>query len=265
MARQRVITQKIRRLTFGLCDSVIDACLFNFYTWLVFQSGYPTARRALRAPLQATYLLDEFDAKAIRRAIYRIKERGIIASARNTLHEAQLTNVGRRWLEEQFPTYHSKRPWDGRMFLVTYDLPERRRYQRDQLRDYLRRIRCAPLQASVWLTPYNPRKLLREYVLQHHIPGVIVSSFERGSAIGECSFRDLVSSAYNLSSLNDEYEQFLREHRDRNSVHPREITAVYLQILAKDPQLPFALLPEWWRGDEAHAFTAQRWRRIHQP
>lgn len=262
MARQRVIAQQIRRLTLGCCDSIVDAILFECYTWFVFQRGHPTMWRALRAPLQATYLLDAFDAKTIRRAIYRIKERGVITTARNAFHEMWLTRAGRRWLEERFPTYHAERPWDGRMFLVTYDLPERRRYQRAQLREYLRRIRCAPLQASVWVTPYNPRTLLRDFVKQHRIPGVIVSSFERGSAIGEISFRDLVASAYDLLYLNDRYTRFLREYRGRRNIHPRETTAAYLQILADDPQLPFVLLPEWWRGDEAHALVSRRWRRI---
>ncbi|MBI4434997.1 hypothetical protein HY635_04280 [Candidatus Uhrbacteria bacterium] len=258
MARRRGVTQQVRRLTLGVCDSVVDACLFNLFSWTLFMNELPRMGRAKHTSLQATYLLDQFNAQTIRRAFYRLRERGLITSARYALQEIHLTAVGRKWLAEQFPVYHAERPWDRRMYLVTYDLPERRRYLRDQLRDYLRQIRCAPLQASVWITPYNPRKLLREYVQTHQIPGVIISSFERGSFIGEVSYRDLVASAYHLLPLNDRYERFLRGYRQRRDAPVHEITAAYLGILTDDPQLPFALLPEWWLGDEAHAFVTKR-------
>lgn len=261
MSRQRAAIQRVRRLTVGLCDSVVDTLLLELYASFIFRGGRLTTRRAFGSSWDALQLLDAFNAKTIRRAVYRMRERGITTSVRNAVRDVRVTAIGRRWLAERFPVYHASRPWDGRMFLVTYDLPEQQRHLRQQLRTYLRQIRCALLQASVWVTPYNPRALLRAYVLQYHIPGVIVSSFERGSAIGEGSFRDLVVGAFDLIGLNDRYEQFLRKYRQRRDAHPREIAAAYLQILSVDPQLPFALLPEWWCGDEAHAFVVRCWRQ----
>ncbi len=264
MGRSRVTTQRVRRLMVGVCDSLTDACLFNLFSWTLFMNALPRMGRAKRASLQATYLLDEFNAQTIRRACRRLIERGLVTSIRRGLQEIRLTTVGRRWLAEHFPAYHAERPWDRRMYLITYDLPEQRRYLRDQLRAYLRDLRCAPLQASVWITPYNPRKLLREYVRTHQIPGVIISSFERGSFIGEVSYRDLIASTYRLLPLNDRYERFLREYRQRRDAPVHEITAAYLSILTDDPQLPFELLPEWWLGDEAHAFVTKRCRKRSQ-
>ena len=147
------------------------------------------------------------------------------------------------------------------MHLVTYDVPERRRAGRSQLRTFLRRIRCAPIQESVWITPYNPRKLLAEYVLQHRIPGVIVSEFGKGSVIGEGTYRSLVVRAYNLLALNDRYEDFLRTYRSRKDAAPFEVAMAYIAMLVDDPQLPFELLPEDWRGDDAHRFVLRRYRR----
>src|SRR3989337_1644773 len=98
----------------------------------------------------------------------------------------EITKEGRKRLRRLIPRYDEKRVWDGRMHLVTYDIPERRYSDRQLLRMYLKKIGCGRLQDSVWITPYNPVDIIRAFVEKHDLAGtVIVSDMGDGGAIGE--------------------------------------------------------------------------------
>jgi len=36
----------------------------------------------------------------------------------------------------------------------------------------------------------------------------------------------------------------------------------YLSILKNDPQLPFTLLPKWWKGDQAYTCVASKLKQL---
>lgn len=247
----------IQKVANGCCDTLVNLFLFELFCAHEFlQHGRSKSPRWVFRQVDRD--LEQCDANSLRWAIARLRRRGFIETFRGSLTRARITAAGRRWAGECFPTYHDRRPWDGRMHLVTYDVPERHRWARAQLRVFLRRIRCAPIQASVWITPYNPRKLLAEYVLQRRIPGVIVSEFGKGSVIGEGTYRSLMERAYDLRTLNDRYRELLFAYRSRKDARPFEVASAYIAILRDDPQLPFELLPEDWCGDDAHDLV-QRW------
>lgn len=260
MAKPHAARASIRRVTSGLCDTLTNFLLLELFFNLEFIDAGFSARRMLRAESRALDLLDQCNATTIRRAFRHLFRRGFVETIRGAVARHRITQAGRQWLEERYPRYHTDRPWDRRMHLVTYDVPERKhRHARDDLRDFLRQLRCAPLQASVWITPYNPRTLLREHLREHRVPGVIIAEFGKGSAIGEGSYRDLVERAYRLHVLNERYSGFLDVYRkQRRDADAMEIASAFTTILQEDPQLPFELLPTYWRGDDAYAFTRRR-------
>lgn len=262
MSRSHPAAAHIRRFTHGLCDTIIDFLLFELYFTALFLAHGKT-RSPRWIDREADRILDQCDAQTVRRAMARLRERGFIETIRGSPARARVTMAGQRWSSETFPTYHARRPWDRRLYLITYDVPERLAYVRQQLREFLRRIRCGMLQASVWVTPYRPRKLLETFVREHRIPGVIVSEFGRGSVIGEGTYRDVVALAYGLPELNARYTSFLSEYRRRPDARPLEVAAAYAAILRDDAQLPFELLPPEWRGDEAYGFVRRRFRTIN--
>lgn len=51
-----------------------------------------------------------------------------------------------------------KKTWDGRWFLVFFDVPEIQRNKRDQLRRFLKKFGFYPYQKSVYLFPYECEK-----------------------------------------------------------------------------------------------------------
>jgi DNA-binding transcriptional regulator PaaX len=136
------------------------------------------------------------------------------------------------------------------MHVITYDIPEKQSNDRKKLRQYLRIIGCGLLQESVWITPYNPIDILRNFIKDKQLNGniIIVSDIGKDGSIGEEDLHAMIIRVYRLEEINKRYEFWLKDnnHIDHGSM------IEYLFILKDDPQLPFALLPSWWKGDSAY-------------
>ena len=152
---------------------------------------------------------------------------------------------------------------DGRIYLVTYDLPVQKNNLRNELRDFLKTIGCGLLQESVWLTPYNPTKLLEAFTRKNNLAGdlILVSSLGKDGTVGGMDLPDLLEKVYHLSEVNENYRNFLEspmlESKDK-------IVFKYLSILRGDPQLPFKLLPEDWLGEKAYRLFQGAIRRCKE-
>ncbi|HIE36409.1 MAG TPA: hypothetical protein EYP89_04130 [Candidatus Omnitrophica bacterium] len=62
-----------------------------------------------------------------------------------------------------------KKRWDGLWRLVIYDIPERFKYRRDTLRDFLKELGFGKVQESCWVSPYDFSSLLYEFCKFHKI------------------------------------------------------------------------------------------------
>lgn len=94
------------------------------------------------------------------RVLSRLKHRGEIEFIeQNGKKYARLTKTGERALElhtQRLALVDGKRRrWDGRYRLVMFDIPERRRGVRAQLRDEMRDIGFLRVQDSAWIFPYD--------------------------------------------------------------------------------------------------------------
>lgn len=93
-------------------------------------------------------------------ALARLARRGLITFESNGGKKyARITEKGRRFLAyEQQKTalaVTGKRRWDRRFRIVMFDIPERRRSIRIQLRRTMRETGFLRLQDSVWVYPYD--------------------------------------------------------------------------------------------------------------
>ncbi|MEK7060675.1 MAG: hypothetical protein AAB937_00380 [Patescibacteria group bacterium] len=212
------------------------------------QSQYGQLWRAKR---NADQFLNQINYEVFKNAIQTARKRGWIKIVkRQALPE--ITAEGKKRLEAILPHYDKNRVWDGRMHLVTYDIPEKKSSDRYLLREYLRVIGCGLLQESVWITPYNPIDTLRGFVEQHGLKGnIIVSDMGKDGSIGEEDLRAMIVRVYRLEQINERYEKWLEAIEDQDGGDQLSIVS-YLAILKDDPQLPFSLLPPWWKGDSAY-------------
>lgn len=245
----------VRQASEGLVSTVADLVLFQVYLIGSSVGKGNTSRDYYRMFQESSDTLDEVNFKTFQQAFQRLKRKGLIAAVKDEVYFGpKLTKQGLKRLNQLIPTYNKKRPWDRRVYLITYDVAEERGHLRDELREVLRRIGAAYLQDSVWLTPYNPRGILETFVEENSLHGsIIVSDTGTDGAVGNKSLKELIREIYDLDELNDRYKDFLRD--PSNASH-------YLSILKDDPQLPFELLPSDWRGDEAYEIYYELYEEV---
>jgi len=244
----------IEQVTDGLLRSATNGIL-----WWLFLTGASfgkskTSYGAYQMFREADGALADFNYDTFRQLLINLRRRGFIYhEVHYSSVEIELTESGKKRIASLFPVYRTQRPWDGFLYLISYDIPEIKRVSRELLRRYLRQIGCALLQESLWITPYTPRKLLNEFMSEHGIQGtVLLSKLGKNGAIGEEKLEDLLGKVYQLRSLNDRYAEFC-SHIHEITKNTLGLAVEFQGILKDDPQLPFQLLPKDWKGNEAFA------------
>lgn len=249
-------SQKFLRTT---VDTVLWVTTYLTYATL----GSPAYKSDYLAQLKASDLLEHVNYDTMKRAIVQARRYGWIRKPGQGKHvPPEITSAGLKRLRDSIPAYDPIRVWDGKIYLVTYDIPEQARRSRNLLRRHLQVLGCALLQQSVWVTPYNPHDILHSFVKEHRIAGtIIVSDIGANGYIGDEDILSMLVRLYRLIDLNERYVDFIS--RARQSPNSLWTTTAFLTILADDPQLPFTLLPAWWRGAEAYAIVKPHLDFIH--
>ena len=252
------------KLSDGLLQTATDAALFTLFFTLC---GFGKSRTSLGAHqmfYEATEWLHDFNYKTIKNAIAQLKHKKYISySQKPTIKMIEITEEGKQRLLSLIPQYKKRRSWDERIYLVTYDVPETHRHHRNIFRSFLKRLGCAMLQESVWITPYNPKKEIKQFCKDYDLSSVvIVSDMGKDAVVGDVDMKSLVRSLYKFDNINDRYAKYITLFEAVKKPHPVIATA-YLAILRDDPQLPHALLPKDWLGDKAHAIFHKFYGNIY--
>lgn len=215
--------------------------------------GKTGSRGVYEAFTEANDILEKVNHQSLAATWHQIFKKNLLTyKKRQNLYSPQITEYGKKRLAEVIPTYQNIRPWDKRIYLITYDIPEEKRVKRDLFRSFLFSLNSKLLQESTYINIYNPRKLIFDYVSEHKIPGtIIISDIGRDGGIGETTIQDFLVRVYSLEKLNDRYEDFIKNAKSKSFSYVNLLFA-YLSILKDDPQLPFELLPKGWLGDKAH-------------
>lgn len=241
--RRKTLSSQLRAVTDGLVGTITNLVLLNLYIFTCL-GGVKTMGDANRVVEDVHGMLDAVNYNTIKRAIAQLKKHGLVAQPRKRDNlTLSITKFGKDRIKGIIPTYKTERPWDGHIYLVSYDIPKTANRHRDILREYIRRTGGALLQESLWINPYNPTVILEEFVQTRGIPGtVLVSKLGTDGTIGEETLPDLITRVYKLDELAERYDAFLETGR-----HPID----YLAILKDDPQLPFPLLPKDFPAETA--------------
>lgn len=253
--RRKTKEQKLRdtilKVSEGVFEKLVDLVLVSCF----FTIGMAVSSRGSISSSEtiARELLDQINYQTIKNALWYGRRKGWIKkSGQGRKINPEITAEGKRRLEAILPHYDKKRVWDKRVYLITYDIPETKRKERDLLREYLRRIGCGMFQRSVWITPYNPKEVLKKFIKERYLKGsVIISDVGSDGSIGDEDLRTLVVKVYNLEELNKRYQNFLEKYRKREDFSIQTLFSFW-SILQDDPQLPFELLPGDWLGKQAY-------------
>jgi DNA-binding transcriptional regulator PaaX len=154
------------------------------------------------------------------------------------------------------------RPWDGAWRVVTFDLPEARRKDRQNLWRALRERKLGFLQRSVWIWPHDLTEILEQIIEVEGVPEcfcgfetrrlflctdaeVVASSWDfRGIALRQLSYlKSAVTGSMAVQAAND--------FAKLASLARLEWQA-YQYALSCDPLLPRILHPPGYRGEAVH-------------
>lgn len=155
-------------------------------------------------------------------------------------------------------------PWDGDWHMVIYSVPETERALREQLRKKLAWLGFGPLSSSVYVSPHDRADALREQFAGQH-PALRIDHF-RSRSDGADADRDIASRAWDLDELDRDHAEFLDRYESllagcRTGSGPAGADALvermrlindYRRFPFRDPDLPIELLPQGWRGRQAH-------------
>ncbi len=250
-------SQKVVALTEGVFSYVIDVCLWTTTYGLELTVPRSTGN-IWKAQMEADRLLQHINYDVLKEALKRARTRGWIKKTHRRNAMPEITKEGKQRLASIIPEYREKRTWDERMYLVTYDIPETHRKQRNILRESLLQLGCGRLQDSVWMTPYNPVDALTELIQQNNLQGtVIISTIGKDGSIGDESLPELIIRIYRLDEINHRYKTWIQEAKTCKHID-HWMVLKYLAILQNDPQLPFSLLPSWWQGDTSYQLVKSK-------
>lgn len=225
-------------------------------------------------------LLDDFGVSedAARCTISRLKRDGALAVRRDggrVLYS--LTRQGAIAAHVDQPPRPAPPEWDGRWWLVSYQLPGVKRAWREALRKQLEHLGYGRLAQGYYISPYGYREQLTARLRELGIEQWVDLYSAEQVAGREPS--DKAAAIWDLQGLADRYQSFLDKHeplarrfadlaRTDGGIEPALALVAYVYlcedhdaISAADPLLPARLLPKDWPGNRAQtlfrAFSAQ--------
>ncbi len=205
--------------------------------------------------------------RATQSAFKRLEDRGEIERAeRGDRVLFQITQRGKEKINRSgLSSKRKSRNWDGRWYLVSFDIPESQKTSRNLLRKRLLMLGLGKLQRSLWISPYNRTKEVKKIVDHYHLEKYVEVFHSQLLSPKKPSL--FASQIWDLEGLNRRYNQFIERYRpplskfkeDPNNCEDSELFKLkramreeLSSILLSDPQLPDELLPQGFRGEEAY-------------
>ncbi len=246
----------IRQVSEGILSTTVDLLLWE----LVYlgESMTTFSRNTWEPRMKADKFLEKVNYETLSRAIQTARRHGWIKKPVKRYAPLQITGSGKKRIASHIPLYDSKRIWDNCLYLITYDIPETKKTDRAVLRIYLKKLGAGMVQESVWITPYNPNDIMREFIEERNLEGtIIVSSIGKDGYIGQENIKELLARVNHLADINQLYQKFIENYAD-GEAGSLEIAFGFFAVLKTDPQLPFSLLPSDWQGEKAYKLFAKR-------
>lgn len=239
---QKEIGRRVSEYTSGIATSASDLMLFAIkYTLDLQDAGSDIA---------------EIGFSSLKRSLTHLKSKGLVTENHDMPTGFDLTEEGQSEILRITPSYDEQRNWDGKVYLINYDLPVTKNTVRNAFRDFIKDgLNCGMLQHSLWLTCYDPREKLMKYISENDLSRelVIVSAVNLETEMYPYQIPGLINQSFNLSDLNSKYQWYVGEAESTEKPISRSQKIFkFLQVLKHDPQVPYDLIPENWAGYRAY-------------
>jgi phenylacetic acid degradation operon negative regulatory protein len=249
--------------------------------------------QAKRFPLQEAVELGRLLGKSghsVRACVNRLVRAGILVRENSPRKAAwyRLSPNGETMAGEvaaKFMRIHaiveSNHSWDGTWTLVSFDIPERIRKKRDELRIRLREVGFGPLAGGVWVAPGNVSESVKALADSLGVGKRVMVALSKDVTLGGAPVESAVSRIWPLVELNGKYKAMRVRMKRRIDEARKRIGAgsqpdsreAFLEIftlfseasemITQDPCLPEELLPPGWLGLEAQDLIHEYFHMIH--
>jgi phenylacetic acid degradation operon negative regulatory protein len=157
----------------------------------------------------------------------------------------ELTSKGNDCFKRKFPILSLKHNnWDGNFMIVTFDIPEKQRKDRDLVRDKLVELGFGMLQKSVWISAYHFEEDLKEAVSTYCL-GDMVNVFSAKSIFSE-NIKSSVEKIWKVDEIRNMYRNIISEIADKKKKNEPMVFGnyweKYIWTLTLDPMVPDDLL-----------------------
>lgn len=238
------ISPRWKSISCGVLKSTADLALFAIAYGIGLAKEPPTAKGVWSAVQWA----EGVDCDSIVRTVKYLRSKGWIKQ------KLGITAEGQKRLNTFIPeprTYPKR--WNGTWYLVSFDIPERLRRKRDELRQALVRLGFGKLHSSLWISPYNFFGDVKKYLKNAYIDDFVILA--TSNHVGTEISNELANRIWKLEELNEDYGQWIKQYKacqEGNMQGRFELMFSYGALVRRDPFLPKPLLPAPWRGSTTH-------------
>lgn len=255
-----IIARITGELTATAMDLVVLSAAFGGGLILFGPKGKDLyADKKLNDALRISSLMyKKWNKSSFRRAVGRAMGDGLIKKVE---YGFGLTAEGEKRLKTILPEYKRPKPWDGKLWLITYDIPNDKKRTRDKFRKWLVEIGCRMIQESVWLSIKDPTEWIKSFISKSKKRSIIVSCLGKDGSVGGESLPELLDRVFDLTKLNKEYIKWIESSAEISDDERKfGLACRYLYLLQQDPMFPKELLPEDWAGDQAMDLFDKQYR-----
>jgi phenylacetic acid degradation operon negative regulatory protein len=222
--------------------------------------------------------LFDIEEKSARQALTRTSGEGWVRSERAGRRVRWcLTPPGRRLLTEGAERIYAfgrrGSDWDRRWLILLVSIPDSQRDLRHRVRTQLTWAGFGSPAPGVWVSPkVTPPAEAAEIIAELKKGGQAMSFVAAHGDVGD--ELDMVSRAWDLSGLEEQYEQFIDEFTGLNPGTAVATLRAQTRLVHEwrrfpflDPRLPRTLLPARWSGEQAAELfhtKHQDWREVAQ-
>lgn len=169
----------------------------------------------------------------------------------------QLTAKGSKRIKENIPILKlAAQAWDGTWRIVIFDIPEKEKRLRENVRRKLIDLGFGRWQRSVYINPHDIADEINRFFKSQKLDQYCVCLESRRKDLGDD--RALADSVWELDKLGDEYREFIWDCEEvadlpieKRKGEVEKLWERYKELIFKDPHLPKQLLPDDWPAAEA--------------
>jgi len=191
----------------------------------------------------------------MRAQVYMNKKDLLNTFDKKTGRKLVVTSRGHKIYYEDYPLSKLRdRGWNGIWTIIMYDIPIRMNYERNNIREKLKKLGFGSPQQSILVTPLPLYEAVQEL-----IEGEKVENYTwvlRAKKILGMGDREIAKKSWPLNELNDLYQKLndvlesiksLKQRKKKEEL-TEEWKYYFLSVNSVDPYLPKELLPSDWQG-----------------